>query len=141
MRRSLLVAVAVLLTAVPVAAQTPVVDRQGTPAVETRSMADGMVAGQMLANTRGTGGSFVGGLAGGLVLGLIGTGIAYAAQGPSELPVSALAESQKYGSEYLLGVQQGFADRSKAKKRSSALTGGLLGTAAFVALVLSASGS
>jgi hypothetical protein len=141
MRRSMLVVVAVLLAALPCAAQVPVVDRQQAPAVETRSMADGMVAGHMLANTQGTGGSFAGGFVGGLVLGLIGTGIAYAAQGPSELPITAFANSQKHGSEYVLGVQQGWAERSKAKKRSSALTGGLLGTATFVVLLLSAGGS
>jgi hypothetical protein len=141
MRRSILVTVAVFITAVPCMAQTPVVDRAPAPAVETRSMADGMIAGEVLAGTRGTGGSFAGGFAGGLFLGLIGTGIAYAAQGPADLPLTARADAQRYGSEYLLGLQQGYAERSKAKKRSSALTGGLLGTATLVLLVLSAGGS
>jgi len=90
---------------------------------------------------QGTGGSFVGGFAGGLLLGLIGTGIAYAAQGPADVPVAYAADAQKYGSEYVLGFQQGFAEKSKKKKRGAALTGGLLGTGALVVLVLSASGS
>jgi hypothetical protein len=140
MRRTLFAVLAVLLAAAPALAQSPA-ERQTPSQVEVRSMTDGMVAGQMIAGTKGTGGSFAGGFAGGLFLGLIGTGIAYAAQGPAELPLTDRVEAQKFGSEYMLGMQQGFADRSKAKKRSSALTGGLLGTATFVLLLVSAAGS
>jgi hypothetical protein len=138
MRRSFLAVCAFLMFAVsPVLAQ-----QQPQPSekssVDAKTMADGMVTGQMLADQQGTGGSFVGGLAGGVFLGLIGTAIAYVAQGPADLPAVQLVEAQKYGSEYTLGLQQGFAEKSKKKKKSSALMGGLLGTAAFVAVLAGA---
>jgi hypothetical protein len=87
---------------------------------------------------QGTGGSMFGGLVGGVLLGLIGTAIAYVAQGPADLPAIQLVEAQKYGSEYTLGIQQGFAEKSKKKKKSAALAGGLLGTAAWIAIVAGA---
>lgn len=131
----------VLLAAPAAAQQTGQTQEKSSTPVVVKTMADGMLAGQVAAEMRGTGGSFAGGLAGGLLLGLIGTGIAYAAQGPAEIPVAYAAEAQKYGSEYVLGFQQGFAEKSKKKKRGAALTGGLLGTGALVVLVLSASGN
>jgi hypothetical protein len=138
MRRSIIAISALIALSTPLAAQqsTQAPEKSSAPAVKT--MADGMVTGQMLAEQQGTGGSFVGGLAGGVLLGLIGTAIAYVAQGPADLPATHLVEAQKYGGEYTLGLQQGFAEKSKKKKKSSALAGGLLGTAAFVAVVLGA---
>lgn len=52
-----------------------------------------------------------------------------------DLPAVQLVEAQKYGSEYTLGVQQAFAEKSKKKKKSAALAGGLLGTAAWIAIL------
>lgn len=138
MRTTLAIVVAILLLAPPAAAQNPVGQDRSAAVEAARTMADGMVAGQIMGRSQSSTGSFVGGFAGGLLLGLIGTGIAYAAQGPSDLPMAAQADAGRYGSEYVLGLQQGFADSSKAKKRSSALTGGLLGTATLLVLVLSA---
>jgi hypothetical protein len=129
---------AILLSTVPAAAQTPVVNTTppaGTPAM---TMADGMVAGQAAAQTVSTGGSFAGGFVGGLVLGLIGTGIAYAVQGPADIPLVLQASNQQHGSDYMVGFHQAFAEASKKKKRSSALTGGLAGTGVLVLLVVSA---
>jgi hypothetical protein len=138
MRRSIIpICALIALTTAPLAAQQPQQSAEKSSVV-AKSMADGMVTGQMLAEQQGTGGSFVGGLAGGVLLGLIGTAIAYVAQGPADLSAVHLVEAQKYGSEYTLGVQQGFAEKSKKKKKSSALAGGLLGTAAFLAVVVGA---
>ena len=139
MRRSTgLVVLLALLSAAPAAAQQQSQEKLAQP---VKTMTDGVAAGQISADAAGTGGSFWGGFAGGLFLGLIGTGIAYAAQGPADAPALQLAEAQKHGSEYLLGFQQGFAEKSKRKKRSSALLGGLVGTGTLVLLVVSASGN
>src|SRR5262245_60794834 len=82
--------------------------QQGQKSAEppaAKSMTDGVVAGQFAASASGSGGSFWGGFAGGLFLGLIGTGIAYVAQSPADIPVMHMAESQKQGSEYTLGFK------------------------------------
>ncbi len=135
-----LIAVAVLaagLVASPIAAQTPVSDNPPV-ASSSLTMADGMIAGQAAAQTVSTGGSFAGGFAGGIVLGLIGTGVAYAVQGPADIPLTLQASNQQHGSDYMLGFNQAFAETSKRRKRGSALTGGLIGTGVLVLLVVSA---
>jgi hypothetical protein len=137
MRTVFVALIMALLVVAPAMAQTPDPTRPAVPEVQQRSMAEGVLHGQTLADGRGTGGSFAGGFAGGIFLGLIGTGIAYAAQNPSELPMHERVEAQWFGSEYVLGLQQGYADRTRSRKRSSALTGGLLGTATLVVLVMS----
>jgi hypothetical protein len=136
--RSLAVAIlAAGLIASPLAAQTPAIhNTPATPAVKT--MTDGIVAGQAAAQTVSTGGSFAGGLVGGLVLGLIGTGIAYAVQGSADVPLVIQVSNQQHGSDYTVGFNQAFAERTKKKKRGSALTGGLVGTGVLVLLVASA---
>jgi hypothetical protein len=142
MPRSISLAAALIIAASPLYAQQPQQQTQEKSSVVApvvvKSMADGMVHGQMLAEQQGTGGSMAGGLAGGVLLGLIGTAIAYVAQGPAELPAVQLVEAQKYGSEYTLGLQQGFAEKSKKKKKNAALAGGLLGTAAWIAVIAGA---
>lgn len=139
MRAAASAALVLALMAAPAAAQQAqqTQEKSSTPP-PVKTVADGVVAGQAAAESQGTGGSFAGGLAGGLFLGLIGTGIAYAAQGPGDIPAVYAADAQKHGSEYVLGFQQGFAETSKKKKRSAALTGGLLGTGVLVVAVLSA---
>ena len=77
-------------------------------------------------------GSFVGGLAGGVLLGLIGTGIAYVAQGRSDPPVDKVRALQ--GDYCRLIYTDAYKTASKGKKRSMALWGGLLGTVAFVVI-------
>jgi hypothetical protein len=134
------IAVAVLATglmALPIAAQEAVVHNPQV-ASSSKTMADGMIAGQVAAQSVSTGGSFAGGFVGGIVLGLIGTGVAYAAQGPADVPLMLQASNQPHGSDYILGFTQAFAETSKKKKRGSALTGGLLGTGVLVLLVVSA---
>ncbi|MCD4828458.1 MAG: hypothetical protein K8R90_03390 [Candidatus Cloacimonetes bacterium] len=78
-------------------------------------------------------GWFIGGVASGFLLGLIGTAIiAVAASGtvPAYIPDEVDA----------MGYRTGYIDRSKSKNRGAAIGGGLLGTAIIV-IIFVASGS
>ena len=88
-----------------------------------------------------TGGKFGGGLAIGVLTGIIGTGIGYFVIGPETLSAAALQRNQGRSADYQLGFKTGWEKKTKAKKRNAFLAGGLLGTAAFVALVVSAHSS
>ena len=94
----------------------------------------GKSAGQHTA----TGGAFGIGLASGLLLGLIGTAIAYAAQGEPE--PSVMSKYQTMDPTCRMAYADAFGDMGKKKKRSAALTGGLLGTAVLVVAVLASGG-
>jgi hypothetical protein len=126
----------VLATAPLVAQEAPAPDR---PAA---TMAAGLNAGTQRAETVGSGGYLAGGFASGLLLGLIGTGITYAVAASSDvsLPPLEMTSIADRSPEYIQGFRTGFGDRVKAKRKQSALTGGLLGTAVLVVLVVSASG-
>jgi flavin-dependent dehydrogenase len=91
----------------------------------------------------GTGGTFVGGFAGGFFLGLIGTGIAYAVASGSDAQLPALdaARLAQATADYQLAFRQGFEERVRSRRKGAALTGGLLGTATIVVLLLSATGN
>jgi hypothetical protein len=104
------------------------------------TMAAGLLEGQALAEGHGTGGNLGTGLAVGVLTGFIGTGIGYFVIGPSPLSAEALQKSLGKSADYQLGVKTGWEDKTRSKKRSSFLVGGLLGTAAWV-LVLTASRS
>ncbi len=106
------------------------------PLSSRKSLADGFVAGSIAAEQVPTNTAFTGGVVGGALLGLIGTGIAYFATGPSTIPSFQIVESQKFGQEYLIGFQQGFTDKSRARKRNAALGGGLLGTVTTAVIIL-----
>ena len=88
------------------------------------------------AQDRGTGGSFVGGLAGGVLLGLIGTGIVVLAQSKSDPPAHLLLEIAEEDETCRYTYLESYRSESVSKKRKSALAGGLLGTALFVAFYL-----
>ena len=75
-------------------------------------------------------------LAGGF-LGLLGTGIGYYMVGPKEIEGSMLRQVTVKGEEYELGFRKGWNEKTKQKKRSSFLTGGLLGTVALFVIVVS----
>jgi hypothetical protein len=100
--------------------------------------ADGYLQGLESANTADTGPAFAGGFAWGALLGLVGTGIGYATTGPSSPPQRLTTIIEDRGSDYLLGFHEGFRERSKEKKRSANLTGGLLGAVASAAIILNA---
>lgn len=138
---------ALLLWAAPLAAQqaqSPVVATSATPAPEnaTERVARGSVDGQSAAGAAGTGGYFAGGFVSGVFLGLIGTGITYAVAGSSavELPADRRVAIAGESSTYQQAYEKAYADKVKSKRKGSALGGGLLGTATFVLLLLSASG-
>ena len=86
------------------------------------------------------GGWLAGGLASGLFLGLIGTGIIYGISSSGEVspPISITLMLENKPSEYRSGFYIGYSRKARKQKKSKALTGGLLGTAAFVILVLNA---
>ena len=119
----------------PVMAATSVA---AAPSDAASTVAAGQADGETAARSHGTGGYFVGGLASGVLLGLIGTGITYAvaASSATELTASELTATTAKGPVYQQGYKDGYAKQLKSSRKSSALAGGLLGTAAFVAIYL-----
>jgi hypothetical protein len=108
------------------------------PASVDSAPAAAMLHGQALANQQSVGGRFAGGFAAGFFLGLIGTGIAWAVAGSDDTPVPSTHASQLASSNpnYNLAFQQGYSARLKSRRKSSALTGGLVGTAVIVTILL-----
>jgi hypothetical protein len=82
-----------------------------------------------------TGGSVAAGLAGGLLLGLIGTGIVVLVQSDSE--PSQLELKNLEGDECQYAYLEAYKNKSVGKKRKSALIGGLVGTAILVLIIVS----
>lgn len=123
MRRIISAVLLAACVAAPAAAQ-----QQGQkPAQQDTTMAAGVLAGKAAAEGRGTRGSFWGGFFGGLVP-PAGNIVAYVVQGPAHITAAQQAELSTHNSQYVLGFQAGFNQRSKAMKKSAALTGGVLGT-------------
>ena len=89
----------------------------------------GMMDGEMHAERQGTWGKFAGGLAIGLFTGPLGPGIGYFLIGPTPMDGEALNAMDGKGSDYQLGFLTGWNKKTKAKKRSIFLVGGLLGAA------------
>jgi hypothetical protein len=83
-----------------------------------------------------TGGSFLGGFLAGFLLGLIGTGIAVAAQSTPEPP---LVNVMNLKPECQLAYINAYRSEGQKKKRYAALGGGLIGTLCAVVIILSAS--
>lgn len=134
---SVVTATVLALALVPVAlpAQEP------TPAAPPRADSTPAAAtlhGQALAERQAVGGRFAGGFVSGLFLGLIGTGIAWAIAGSDDTPLPTAEASQltRVNPDYHLFFQQGYSTKLKARRKSSALTGGLVGTATFVTIYL-----
>ena len=92
--------------------------------------------GKLDAQDRGTGGSVAGGLVGGFLLGLIGTGIVVLAQSKSDPPAHLLLELEEEDETCRYTYLESYRNESVSKKRKSALTGGLVGTAIIVAILL-----
>ena len=127
-------------------AQSVVSAAQGqTPAAAVAptsdTMAAGILDGELLAEGPRTGGKFGAGLGVGVLSGLIGTGIGYFVIGPEPLSAEALARSANRSADYQLGLKTGWERKTKSRKRNAFLAGGLLGTAAFVAIAVAASQS
>lgn len=103
-----------------------------------RPAADSLVSvaiqeGTTTAQTIGTGIWTVGGFAGGALLGPIGAGLAYAlaSSAASSLPQSTVTRIGKKEADFQLGFQQAYTDKVTSRRRSSAMVGGLAGTALF----------
>ncbi|MDQ3996362.1 MAG: hypothetical protein M3303_05035 [Gemmatimonadota bacterium] len=147
LRHSFLTAVtAVALLAPPAAAQQPtqqgrrdsvaVADPAASAALFLQAQADG----RMAAARAGTAGWAIGGFASGFFVGLIGTGVSWALAGSShvELPADQRLLIVSQPVTYQQAYEKGYADRVRSKRKSSALTNGLLGTALFLTIFVSA---
>src|SRR5688500_1930854 len=105
------------------------------------TMSAGLIEGEMLAERTPTGGKLGIGLGVGVLSGLIGTGIGFFVIGPEPMSAEALQRQSNRSAEYQMGFKSGWDKKTKSKKRNAFLAGGLLGTAAFVAILASAQGS
>lgn len=104
------------------------------------TMAAGLIDGELLAEGHRTGGKFGVGLGVGVLTGLIGTGIGYFVVGPESPSPEILLRGEGRSADYQLGLKTGYERKTKSKKRNAFLAGGLLGTAAFVLVLVSAQG-
>lgn len=121
--------------------QPAAVTQSGTPSA-AEVMARGRLDGTSAAQGVGTGGWMAGGVVTGLLTGLIGTAVIWAVAGSSDVSVPADRRLQIAGQDatYQQQYEAGFGEKLKSKRKGAALGGGLLGTAAFVLLLVSASG-
>ena len=78
-------------------------------------------------------GWMAGGFVSGILLGLIGTGISWAMASSSSVEVNRVPDGVEASC-----YREGYTSKAKGKNSSNALTGGLLGTAVLVLLVVSA---
>lgn len=140
------VVVAFFLATTGIAEAQSAADENSTPsasAAEGRAndtTATGLMDGELLAEGRGTGGQLGAGLGVGVLTGLIGTGIGYFVIGPDELSAEALQRAEGRSADYQLGLKTGYERKTKSRKRNAFLAGGLLGTAAWVAIFVAANG-
>jgi hypothetical protein len=140
-RRTIALLALVLIPAIA-AAQQPAQQAisDSATAAALAMLAQAQVDGQMAAANVGTGGWFGGGFLGGLLLGLIGTGATYAFASSShvELPPDKQLIVVSRPAAYQQAYTKAFGDKVRSKRKTSALTGGLIGTATLVVVVLSA---
>ena len=109
--------------------------------MSTERFLQGRVDGRLFAEQASTSGRFVGGLGAGMLLGLIGTGIAYAVADNDGITTPDEALLRGAGDQgYLTGFEEGYAQRLRARRKSAALGGGLLGTGVIVLIIVSAAG-
>ena len=121
--------------------QPSAVTQAGTPSA-AELMARGRLDGTNAAQGVGTGGWMAGGIATGVLTGLIGTVVIWAAAGSSDVAVPADRRVQiaDQPATYQQQYESGYGEKLKARRKGAALGGGLLGTAALVLMVMSASG-
>lgn len=127
------------LSGVPIAllAQAPVAP-PATPVTVDSSPAAAVLHGRLAAERRSMGGRFAGGFASGLFLAFFGMGMTYVIAGSDDAcpPVWDAPQLATTSPTYELAFRQGYAERLKSRRRSSALKGGILGTLAVVVLVV-----
>lgn len=147
MRSTILGVMAAALLAVPGALEAQAT-QQGTAAAVAAPAA---VTAEMLAKARlegqsaaqNAGGWFGRSVAIGVFTGLIGTAVTYgvAANSGVELPAEKKLEIAGQPAAYQEHYEKAYADKVRSKRKSTALGGGILGTAAFVVLLVSSAGS
>ena len=110
---------------------------------EWNSSAQGTLDGEMAASDKGSASWALGGFAGGVGLGLIGTGVAYglAASSNATLPADKEASIQSRSADYRLAYQRAYKDGIQRKRKRSALVGGFVGTAAIVTVFMVSGGN
>ena len=118
--------------------QPSAVTQSGAPTSDV--MAKGQLDGQAAAQSAGTGGWMAGGVVTGLFTGLIGTAVIWAVAGSSDVSVPADRRVQIANEPptYQQSYKSGYGQKLKSRRKASALGGGLLGTAAFVLIYISA---
>lgn len=128
------IALATILGAVPLVAQ-----QQPQPAgligqasSDTEMAARGKVDGDAAAQSARTTGWSSAGFGSGLLLHVVGTGVTWAAAANSDvsIPPDRLAVVVERGPVYKQAFETAYADRLAARRKKSALVGGLLGSAA-----------
>ncbi|HET9327408.1 MAG TPA: hypothetical protein VFQ05_11580 [Candidatus Eisenbacteria bacterium] len=122
-------------SAVTTATPSSEVPVNGKPAHTPAEFAE---QGKSDARELGTGGAFTIGLVSGIGLGIIGTALAWGFQGEPDPPKAKTEPLPNVESR--LAYSDAYGKAGKSKKRGAALVGGLIGTAAIVAVV-AASGS
>ena len=97
-----------------------------------RGMSWGMMEGEIHAERPSTRGTLSAGLFTGVMTGLLGTGIGYFIVGPAPLDAKAYQALEGKGADYQYGFEIGWKKKTKFRKRSAFLGGGMLGTVVFV---------
>lgn len=120
--------------------QQPAAVTQSGAANATEIMARGQLDGQTAAQGVGTGGWMAGGVVTGLFTGLIGTAVIWAVAGSSDvtMPPDRRLQIANEPATYQQSYESSYGQKLKSRRKGAALGGGLLGTAAFVLIYLSA---
>ena len=136
-----LVFAAIVIGAAPLSAQQQPVPAGVSSQPSSEAIAKAKLDGTIAATN--VGGWFGRSVVIGALTGLIGTGVTYAvaANSSPELPPEKQLQISKESAEYRVIFEKAYADKVRSKRKSTALTGGLVGTAAFVVLLISSSGS
>lgn len=109
--------------------------RSAPPAASASCFEQGREAG----SSYPTGGAFTVGLVSGALAGLIGTGLAYAFQAEPAAPEELVRPIADSGCR--VEFRSAYAKEARAKKRRSALLGGLLGSAVAAVVIVSTAGN
>jgi len=119
--------------------QPAAVTQSGTPS-NSELMARGRLDGQSAAQQVGIGGWMTGGVVTGVFTGLIGTVVIWAVAGSSgvSVPADRRVSIADQPATYQQSYEAGYSEKLKSRRKGAALGGGLLGTAAFVLLYVSA---
>lgn len=137
--RRLLLGLALLLSAAPLAGQeTPVPEPDDRPRPEAvlDSVVLGARRGSEAARLESTTNWVWGGFVGGLTLGPIGAGLAWTLANNSDAKLGVdrtMLLTYDGGPAYIQAYEEAYAEALRARRKRSALRGGIIGTAALVA--------